>query len=447
MRVLVQFCWLVSSKPGLIASSAGVPRKLDVTERFRGPRKVSASDDRSFALSMSSQVGHPVPEPGLTTCLPSRWQVKHTIFVREGNPLGKSREVPGDSLGLSVESTLLELECVDASQTYLAETPELRQALEIERGHLATDIESHFTSQWEWSGAKHLHAGGAHRASANADTDKPWRKQDELSRWLERSPRLLFEDTNWIAFSKPAGVLSSTVLYMAMKQKTADERQNAQQWRLVHRLDRDTSGILMFGKTSAANQLWNALTCQRRGGVEKLYVAELHQKRSMSATSPCETLQQLQAGDVIRIVSGHGTTTRGLQRLYPLELVGQRLHPRMRHPVRLAETRFFIVSRTSCNFCKTAAPNASEGSHQILRVMCAPITGRTHQVRLHAHAMGMPVFGDVRYGVLFDARYTPFHHLHAVSLTLKKPDDEFISIKDEAPEWWQHSFSLDPQAS
>ncbi|KAK4533266.1 hypothetical protein CCYA_CCYA16G4148 [Cyanidiococcus yangmingshanensis] len=436
MRVSLPTRSFPSNVQGRKVCSAYGSLALTNTRLFEKLRKLHFFDHCSSRLSMAASGPPEILKVGKLSHSLSNWHVSHTIIVRDKNLSGEPKIGLDAVLGEQFDSILLELDCADASKTYLCENAEMRRAIEIERGRLATDIESHFISQWEWSGAKHLHANSAGGRSQNVNAPSIEQTLGKRPLWLQITPECLFEDDDWIAFSKPAGVLSSTVLYMAMAGKTSEERERAQSWRLVNRLDRDTSGVLLFGKTNAANQSWNALVLQRQGSVEKYYLAELRQREEMDVDCIAESRCRFEAGHVIRVISGHGTTTRGLHRLYPLELVGERLHPRMRRPVRIAETLFYVLSRARLEPKDVTFSTETRTSNEILRVLCAPVTGRTHQIRLHAHAMGTPVFGDARYGVLDTVPEAPFHHLHALSLTMRASGGKTISINAETPHWW-----------
>lgn len=69
---------------------------------------------------------------------------------------------------------------------------------------------------------------------------------------------------------------------------------------------------------------------------------------------------------------------------------------------------------------------------------CHPLTGRTHQIRLHCLFVGLPLVGDARYGGLLelDGREQAAHCLHAESLALKHPFlGTHLSIRAPDPSW------------
>ena len=117
--------------------------------------------------------------------------------------------------------------------------------------------------------------------------------------------------------------------------------------------------------------------------------------------------------------TGHGRSERGRFRVYPAEDVGNPLPGG--NVIKSMETRFVVVDRHA------------DGTSTVL---AWPRTGRTHQIRLHVHALGHPIIGDASYGsgrLGIDA-----HHLHAWSLLLPHPIHESpLFITAPIPRWCQ----------
>lgn len=174
---------------------------------------------------------------------------------------------------------------------------------------------------------------------------------------------------------------------------------------LAHQLDRDTSGVLLVSKDPEINA---ALQRQfAEGTVAKHYVA-------------------LAAGEVEAEVfearTGHGRGKHGLFRVYPIDQVGQQLAAGAGR-VRLMHTRFRTLARR---------PGAS-------LIQAAPLTGRTHQIRLHLAQLGHPIVGDTRYGgpPTIAGTAVAHHLLHAARLVLRHPvtGDE-LAIDAPMPATW-----------
>lgn len=175
---------------------------------------------------------------------------------------------------------------------------------------------------------------------------------------------------------------------------------------LAHQLDRDTSGVLLVSKDPGINR--SLLELFLSGGMSKRYLA--------LATGRFEP-------ESCEVQTGHGRGQSGLFRIYPLEDVGQKL-PYGSQRVRLMHTRFEVVARTK----------------QATLIQAQPITGRTHQIRLHLAHLGHPVVGDARYGGMtaLDGISVPHHLLHAAQLGFSHPVTKVpILLHAPLPATWQ----------
>ena len=182
---------------------------------------------------------------------------------------------------------------------------------------------------------------------------------------LHRDPWLL-------AIEKPSGLLSQPGRG-AHQQDSVITRLQLQDadLRLVHRLDRDTSGVLLLARGLESLRRCSDLFAGRL--VRKLYLA-----------------------DVVGRLLGTGSITAPLARL-------QRIPPRYgTHPAgRSANTRW-----------------RSQRLHAgITRLWLVPMTGRSHQLRAHLAGIGHPIVGDPIYGDVRGSRL----HLHAVALSFRHP--------------------------
>ncbi|WP_375595429.1 RluA family pseudouridine synthase [Algihabitans albus] len=197
---------------------------------------------------------------------------------------------------------------------------------------------------------------------------------------------VLHRDAQVLALNKPAGL---AVQGGPKQAKNLDALldlltfEAAERPRLVHRLDRDTSGVLLLARTAAAAR---ALTgAFKQDAARKTYWA---------------------------LVVGKPPKARGLVRL----ALDKRAGPggekvRVEAAGKRAETRYATVA-------------AAKG---VTWLLLMPLTGRTHQLRVHCAALGCPILGDGKYGgkAAFRAglQLPKTIMLHARELALPHPDD------------------------
>jgi len=226
--------------------------------------------------------------------------------------------------------------------------------------------------------------------------------------------QILYEDDDLLALDKPAGVYVDSTpwdaegnLHAALNHFLEARDGVAPTTHLAHRLDRDTTGVLLVTKNPAVNP-----AIQRGfvgGKIHKEYLC-------LCAGAPTE--------DAFEIATGHGRSAHGLFRVYPAEQIGDVLPNGSR--VKVMRTRFVVERRM-------------DGA---ALVRAFPLTGRTHQIRLHLAHLGHPLLGDSRYGgpATWRDRAVPRHLLHAERLALPHPGTgKPLELVAPAPEWvrWQ----------
>ncbi len=169
---------------------------------------------------------------------------------------------------------------------------------------------------------------------------------------------IVFEDARLLAINKPSGVAShggSGISFGAIE--TLRALRPRETLELVHRLERDTSGLLLVARKRSALAELQALMREDRGGISKRYLALLAGRMpdgTMSVDAPL-----------------HVGLRQGGERHVRVDAAGK---PSLSH-FRLLERR------GGQSWCEVRID-----------------TGRTHQIRVHAQHIGHPVAGDDKYG-------------------------------------------------
>ncbi|MBO4673639.1 MAG: RluA family pseudouridine synthase [Bacteroidaceae bacterium] len=202
--------------------------------------------------------------------------------------------------------------------------------------------------------------------------------------------RFIYEDDDILVVSKPAGLLSIPNRDHKEKSLSAYLHKLNPDYRLMHRLDMDTSGLMLVAKNPTATKSLQAQF--ERHDIKKKYVAILDEPL-LSHTSYISHQQ--------------GTISLPLSR-NPFDAPRQVVNYRVGKP---AITHYVFKGEN--------------------RVELFPETGRTHQLRIHcAHpdGLGRPIKGDILYGTRSDRLY-----LHAESITFRHPTTgEWMTFEDPA---------------
>jgi tRNA pseudouridine32 synthase/23S rRNA pseudouridine746 synthase len=206
------------------------------------------------------------------------------------------------------------------------------------------------------------------------------------------------EDAHLIAFNKPSGLSSQGGRIQA---HTLDDllwayaRSNGKRPELVHRLDRDTSGVILAARTKpAAGFLGKALQARK---FQKTYLALI-----AAAPDPKQGLidaplrrEEIGRESYMRVV---GAGAEGAQ---------------------ASQSRYRTLAASD------------DGA----LVELEPLTGRMHQLRVHMAHIGRPLIGDVRYGGALTAagQRAPRLMLHAVRLSFPHPEGGRLTIEAPPP--------------
>jgi tRNA pseudouridine32 synthase/23S rRNA pseudouridine746 synthase len=210
---------------------------------------------------------------------------------------------------------------------------------------------------------------------------------------------VVYQDDAIIVLNKPSGLSSQGgrgQVHTLDEHLWAFARSNGNRPRLVHRLDRDTSGIILTARTKpAAAYLGKALMAKR---FRKTYLAIV----APSAPQPRTGLIE---APLRRDEQGREAYMR----------VCEADHP----DAETARTRYRTLSE-------------AEGAALI---EARPETGRMHQIRVHLASLGRPIAGDVRYGgaLVLAGEAVPRLMLHALALEFPHPDGGVRRIEAAPP--------------
>jgi len=165
---------------------------------------------------------------------------------------------------------------------------------------------------------------------------------------------IIYESENIIAFNKPSGLRSIPDRFNA-ELPNLHHLAEARYGRLfiVHRLDKDTSGVICFARNEEAHRYLSLLFQGRE--VEKFYMA---------------------------LVNGR-----------PMQAKGSITEPIAEHPVKKGRMIVFKKGKPSHTDYEVIK---SWSGYSLLRLQIH--TGRTHQIRVHLEHLGTPVVGDPLYG-------------------------------------------------
>lgn len=210
-------------------------------------------------------------------------------------------------------------------------------------------------------------------------------------------PEIIFEDASLIVLDKPAGWITNSA-------STTSNQPVVQDWLaknfqfsifkfpelrngIVHRLDKETSGLLLIAKTKDAFENLQSQFKERK--VQKKYTALVH-----GEVEPKEGKIEISVGRLPWRRDRFGVLPGG----------------------REAETRYRVVS----NF------QFSISHEKFTLIELEPKTGRTHQIRIHAKYLGHPLVSDEFYAgrktARKDRKWCPRLFLHASEISFIHPE-------------------------
>ncbi len=181
---------------------------------------------------------------------------------------------------------------------------------------------------------------------------------------------IVYQHKDWLLIDKPAGY----TVQQLMECYSIDYPH----FHPVHRLDKDTSGLWLIALTQEANQQLS--TAFQKKNIQKAYLAVTHKKPKKK----------------------QGTITGDMQRSRRSQW---QISETLENP---AITHFRSVGM-------------KEGKRLVL---CRPVTGKTHQIRVAMKSLGSPIIGDVIYDAKVSKEYDRLY-LHAYALSFEWQDQQY----------------------
>ncbi len=260
------------------------------------------------------------------------------------------------------------------------------------------------------------------------------------------NPKIIYEDKNVLVINKPAGLLVHPIKISNLKSQISKVEETLVDWLIkkypdiqnvgdpsppaggsgqknlrpgiVHRLDKDTSGVMIVAKNQTSFEYLKSEFKNRK--IKKTYMALVAGKIN---------LMKGKIG-VINLPIGR-SRSNPTKRLASLKARGT---------LREAITEYKILESFDIGCQKSPTSDVRNGNYFTL-VEAYPKTGRTHQVRVHFKAIGHPIACDKLYG---SNRRQPAeqtcpaglsrHFLHASSLELTLPDNSHVRLEADLPD-------------
>jgi 23S rRNA pseudouridine955/2504/2580 synthase len=252
-------------------------------------------------------------------------------------------------------------------------------------------------------------------AAAAPERAKPERKQLSEDEVAFVNEIVIHRDPHAIVVNKPPGLATQggtkTPTHLdGLLDGLADDKGNRP--KLVHRLDKDTSGVLLVARTARSAGFFSKAFSGRTA--RKVYWA---------------------------IVTGVPDIADGFIDL-PLAKQpgtgGEKMHVEEGEGGLPARTRYRMIERAG---------------NRAAWLELQPLTGRTHQLRVHMAAIGHPILGDGKYGgpdAFLTGAISRKLHLHARRLRIDHPDGETLDVTAELPTHFAETLAnlgFDPELS
>ena len=222
---------------------------------------------------------------------------------------------------------------------------------------------------------------------------------------MKQKFQILFENVHAVAIDKPAGIMvhedgrGEEYTIANWMKETYGEKIVGEQGRegIVHRLDRNTTGVLMLAKDN---------------------IAYTNFKKQFHDHTTRKVYRAIVEGNIKHETGMVSLPIARARSDFRKRTVVDMFSQDQRGEEREAITRYKVLARST-----------TEGGKNYSYVEVYPLTGRTHQIRTHFRGIRHPIVGDDLYGSTYGKKLAPRSMLHAYSLTIEIPKDP-TSLED-----------------
>ncbi|MDO8498277.1 MAG: RluA family pseudouridine synthase [bacterium] len=241
------------------------------------------------------------------------------------------------------------------------------------------------------------------------------------------TPAVVFNDEYLLVLDKPPGLVvtsSETKKEPSLEDILASQGSTLERAGIVHRLDKDTSGLLVVAKKQ--DVLENLQSQFKERGVLKEYLALVH--GWVEKGGRIEASIARNPGDREKFVVVDGSRIEGREAVTEYQPVQKFL---------ILNSKLLTLFEGFNKIQMKKLEKSGFGKFTLLK--CHPLTGRTHQIRVHLKYLGHPLVGDQKYGgrktTRLDHRFCPRQFLHAARLEFTHPvTGERIKLESNLPE-------------